>query len=360
MTFAWPYVLISLLVPVLLLGYYLLVLRRRSKSAVQYGSLSLILAAAPASSWWRRHLPAVFLLLGLVALSIGSARPHATLDVPLSRTSIILALDVSLSMCSNDVDPNRLSVAQDAAKSFVEDRDDGTQIGIVAFGGTAELVVAPTNDTDQLVTAIESFTTTLGTGIGNATLRSLDAISEINPDVARAAIDLSDEVDRDALAAAGEYIPDIIVLLTDGANSQGVDPLLAARQAADRQVRVFTIGFGSDEIAEMVCEPNQIGPGSFAPGFGFNGGRPDLGDTTLEELRPFLVIDEPTLQEVADLTGGQYYRAADAEQLVDVFNQLPSQIVVQEQEVEITVAFAAAGALLMLLAVGLALRLRRP
>ncbi len=360
MTFAWPLLLVSLLIPLFLLGYYLLVLRRRTNAAVQYGSLSLILAAAPSSSWWRRHLPTAFLLLGLVGLSVAAARPHATLDVPLSRTSIILALDVSLSMCSNDVDPNRLAVAQDAAKSFVENQDDGTQIGIVAFGGAAELVVPPTNDTDQLVTAIEGFTTTLGTGIGNATLRSLDAISEINPDVPRAALDLSDEVDRDDLAAAGEYIPDIIVLLTDGANSQGVDPLVAARQAADRQVRVFTIGFGSDQIAEMICAPNQIGPGSFAPGFGFNEGRPDLGDVTLDDLRPFLVIDEPTLQEVADVTGGQYYRAADAEQLVDVFNQLPSQIVLQEQEVEITVGFAAAGALLIVAAVALALRFRRP
>jgi len=359
MTLAWPYLLVLLVVPLLLLGYYLFVLRRRKKAAVQYASLSLILAAAPSSSRWRRHLPAALLLLAMVALTIASARPHATREVPLSRTSIIVALDVSLSMCSNDVDPNRLAVAQDAARSFVEDRDDGTQIGFVLFGGTAELVVAPTNNTDDLITAIEGFTTMLGTGIGNATLRSLDAISEINPDVPRAALDLSGQVDRDELAANGEYVPDVIVLLTDGANGQGVEPLVAARQAADRQVRVFTIGFGSDQIAEMVCAPNQIGPGSFAPGFGFDEGVPDLGDVTLDELRPFLVIDEPTLQAVADLTGGQYYRAADAEQLVDVFNQLPSQIVLQEQEVEITVGFAAAGALLIIAAVALALRFRR-
>lgn len=359
MTFAWPYLLLSLLAPLALLAYYLWVLRRRSKTAVQYGSLSLIRAAAPSSSWWRRHLPASLLLLGLVSLGVGSARPQATIEVPLSRTSIILALDVSLSMCSTDVDPNRLAVAQDAARTFVENRDDGTQIGIVAFGGTAELVVAPTNDTDDLVAAIDSFTTTLGTGIGNATLRSLDAIAEINPDVPRAAIDLSDQVDRDALAQSGEYVPDIVVLLTDGANSQGVDPLLAAQQAVDRQVRIFTIGFGGDELAEMICAPDQIGPGSFAPGFGFNGGRPDLGDVTLDELRPFLVIDEPTLQEVADRTGGRYYRAADAAQLIDVFDQLPSQIVLQEQETEISVWFALSGAALLLAAVVLAFRLRR-
>ncbi len=359
MTLAWPFALLSLVVPLALLAYYLWMLRRRKKSAIHYGSLSLILAAAPSTSRWRRHIPATLLLLGLVSLSVGAARPHALIDVPRSRTSIILALDVSLSMCSTDVNPNRLAVAQDAARSFVEDRDDGTQIGIVAFGGTAELVVPPTNDTDDLVSAIDSFTTSLGTGIGNATLRSIDAIAEINPDVPRAAIDLSDTVDRDAIAAEDSFVPDIVVLLTDGANSQGVDPLLAARQAVDRRVRVFTIGFGSDEIAEMVCEPRQIGPGSFAPGFGFNGGRPDLGGTTLEELRPFLIIDEPTLREIADVTGGQYYRAADAEQLVDVFDQLPSQIVRQEQRTEISVAFLGLALSFLLGAVALSLRFNR-
>lgn len=181
----------------------------------------------------------------------------------------------------------------------------------------------------------------------------------MNPDVERAALDLSDTVDRGAIEAEGEHVPDIIVLLTDGANSQGVEPLVAAQQAFDRRVRVFTIGFGGDEIADMVCAPDQIGPSSFAPGFGFSDGRPDLGGTTLDELRPFLVIDEPTLIEVAELTGGEYFRAADSAQLVDVFNQLPSQIVLQEQETEISVAFLAAGAAFLLGAIGLTIAFNR-
>ncbi|MFT7475302.1 MAG: Ca-activated chloride channel family protein [Verrucomicrobiales bacterium] len=359
MNFAWPYLLITLLIPLVLLAVYIRILRRRKKLAISYGSLSLMKEATPSAAPWKRHVPAALLLLGLVALSIGSARPRAFVQVPLSRTSIILALDVSLSMCSTDVAPNRLAVAQDAARTFVESRDDGTQIGIVAFGGTAELVVPPTNDTSELVLAIENFTTSLGTGIGNATLRSIDAIAEINPDVDRATLDLSGTVDRGAIEAEDEYVPDIVVLLTDGANSQGVEPLVAAQQAFDRRVRVFTIGFGGDEIAEMVCAPSQIGPGSFAPGFGFNNGRPDLGDITLDDLRPFLVIDEPTLREVADLTGGQYYRAADAQQLIDVFNQLPSQIVLQERETEISVFFALAAAALVALAFALSNRWNR-
>lgn len=353
MTVGWPLMLLTLLVPLLLLVLYIVMLRRRKNRAISYGSLSLIKEALPTAAPWKRHVPTALMLLGLTSLGIGAARPQATVQVPLDRTSIILALDVSLSMCSTDVAPNRLAVAQDAARTFVEGRDDGTQIGIVAFGGVAELVVPPTNDTDDLVAAIDGFTASLGTGIGNATIRSLDAIAEVNPDVDRASIDLSDSVDRDAIAAEEDYVPDIVVLLTDGANSQGVEPLDAAQQAFDRRVRVYTIGFGGDEIAEMVCAPDQIGPGSFAPGFGFSNGRPDLGDTTIEELRPFLVIDEPTLREVADITGGEYFRAADAAELVDVFNQLPSQIVLQDEETEISVAFLLAGLAMLTAAVGL-------
>ena len=359
MTFAWPLMLLSLLIPLVLLVAYVVLLRRRKSRAISYGSIALLQEADPGSAPWKRHLPAALLLLGLTSLGVGAARPQALVEVPLSRTSMILALDVSLSMCSVDVEPNRLAVAQAAAQSFVQGKDSGTQIGIVSFGGTAELVVPPTNDVDELTRAIDGFTASLGTGIGNATLRSLDAIAEVNPDVERAALDLSDTVDRDAIAADGEYVPDIIVLLTDGANSQGIEPLVAAQQAFDRRVRVFTIGFGGDQIAEMICAPDQIGPSSFAPGFGFSDGRPDLGGTTVEELRPFLVIDEPTLMEMAELTGGEYFRAEDASQLIDVFNQLPTQIVLQEQESEVSVAFLAAALALILAAVGVTVVVNR-
>lgn len=359
MTFAWPLMLLTLAVPFLLLLAYLFLLRRRKSRAISYGSISLLEEADPGSAPWKRHLPVALVLLCLISLSFGAARPQAVVEVPLSRTSIILALDVSLSMCSTDVEPNRLAVAQEAAQSFVEGKDSGTQIGVVSFGGTAELVVPPTNDVGELTEAIGSFNASLGTGIGNATLRALDAIAEVNPDVERAALDLSDSVDRGAIAEAGEFVPDIIVLLTDGANSQGVEPLDAAQQAFDRRVRVFTIGFGGDQIAEMVCAPDQIGPSSFAPGFGFSDGRPDLGGTTLDELRPFLVIDEPTLMEMASLTGGEYFRAADANQLIEVFNQLPTQIVLQEEETEITVGFLAAALAFLLAAIALTITFNR-
>ncbi len=340
--------LLSLLIPALLLALYLFSLRRRRRNPIRYGSLTVVREAAPSGPSWRRHVPIALWLLGLAALSIATARPQSTIQVPLNRTSIILALDVSLSMCSTDVAPNRLAAAQEAARSFVSEREDGTRIGLVVFGGTAELVVPPSDDTAELVDAVDRFTTSLGTGIGNATLKAIDAVAEVNPDVAPAIQDLSDEVDRAEIETSDEYVPDIVVLLTDGANSQGVEPLVAAQQAFDRRLRVYTIGFGTDSIAELVCQSNQIGPGSFAPGFGgFANGRPDLGGTTLDELRPFLVIDEPTLQDMASLTGGEYFRAQDAEQLLRVLNELPNQVVLQDRESEISVGFVIAALFLL-------------
>ena len=173
------------------------------------------------------------------------------MQVPLNRTSIILALDVSRSMCATDVSPNRLTVAQDAALKFIEDQADETRIGLVAFAGFAEIVVPPTNDKEILIEAIQSFTTSLGTAIGSATLKSIDAIAEINESVEMSAVDLSAMRNESGLEI-DFFQPDIIVVLTDGANSRGPRPLEAAQQAADRRVRIYTIGFGSNDPQQLV------------------------------------------------------------------------------------------------------------
>lgn len=362
MTFQWPWLLLFLLAVPALVAVYFWMLRKRRKFAVAFTDLSLIRAAMPARSRWRQHLPPALLLLALVGLVVGMARPQAVLKVPLSRTSIILALDVSRSMCATDVAPNRLTVAQDAARQFIEGQGADTQIGIVAFAGFAEIVVPPTDDKEALIGAIDRFSTSFGTAIGSATLKSIDAIAEINDDVAPAGVDLVDEVDR-ALLASGEKVPDIVVLLTDGANSQGVDPIAAAEQAADRRVRVYTIGFGTSDPTEMVCSAEQAGADFIVDQFGSGaitgidpaGDFGQRGSGNFGGLRQFLVIDEPTLQGIAQLTGGEYYRAEDAEQLVEVFLNLPSQIELQEEELEVSVAFVALGAALALAAIVLSL-----
>ncbi len=351
----WPWLLLLLLLIPLSVAAYIWMLRRKRKFAVRYSSLSLIREALPKRSRLRQHIPFALFLLGLTSLIMAMTRPFAEIEVPLSRTTIILAIDVSRSMCATDVTPNRLTVAQEAALAFIEDQADGTQIGIVAFAGFAELIVPPTNDKELLKEAVNNFTTSLGTAIGSATLKSIDAIAEINPDVAVSGVNLQIEDNQtDALEAF--YQPDIIVLLTDGANSQGPLPIDAAQQAADRQVRVYTIGFGTTDPMEMVCTRQQLGSDAFGGGFGgnFGGGFGGGGG-----FRRFLIIDETTLRAVADMTGGDYYRAESADQLFEVFQDLPTQITLQKETLEISVFFLVFGTLFTFAAVILSLKWNR-
>lgn len=349
MNLLWPWFLLLLIIIPLLVGVYVWLLRRRRRYAVRYSSLSLVREALPRWARWRRHLPFALFLLGLVALIAALARPVAQVDVPLSRTTIILALDVSRSMCATDVFPNRLTVAQEAALAFVEEQPAGTQIGLVAFAGFAEIIVPPTKDKETLQNAIGSFTTSLGTTIGNATLKSIDAIATINPEVIPSSFVVEPEANEsDQIAGEESYQPDIIVLLTDGANSQGAHPLDAAQQAADRRIRVYTIGFGSSEPGRMVCSQQQLGSDTFSGFSGsFSGGN--------SGWRRYLVIDEPTLQAVAEMTGGSYYRAENADQLLEVFRNLPTQITLQKEMIEISVFFSMGGTILATIAVALSL-----
>ncbi len=349
MNLIWPWFLLLLLSIPLLIAVYIWVLRRRRRFAVRYSSLSIIREALPRQSRWRQHLPFALFLLGLASLTMAMARPVAEVEVPLSQTTIILALDVSRSMCATDVSPNRLTVAQEAALDFIEEQAADTQIGIVAFAGFAETIVPPTNDKEALQEAVENLTTSLGTAIGSATLKSIDAIAENNEAVPPSGLNLRTE-ENDNGSEEGEYLPDIIVLLTDGANTQGPFPLDAARQAADRQLRVYTIGFGTTELSEMVCSRQQLGSDIFGGRFGgggFGGG--------FRDFRRFLLLDEPTLEAVADITGGSYFRAESADQLNEVFLDLPTQIVLQKETLEISVIFLALGVILAIIAMALAL-----
>ena len=344
MSFSWPWALIAVLaVPLLLVARWWLN-RRRKRAAVVVSSIALIRAAVPGRSSWRRRIPVYLFLAGLIVLAGGLARPQASLSVPSNNTSILLAIDVSGSMCSTDVSPNRLAVASDAARGFIKAEHDGTRIGLVAFSGISGLLVAPTTDKDALLDAIDTLKTARGTAIGQAILTAIDAIAETNPNVAATGVDLGDA----APDALGGYQPDTIVVLTDGSNTTGVDPVTAAQQAAARRVRVYTIGFGTTEPAPMVCTADQIsGESAFGQG-GPRGGGGFGGRNPLE-------IDEDALTEVADVTGGEYFRAQDADQLTKVLSDLPREIGLHSEDVEITVWFVLAGAVLAFTGAGLAL-----
>jgi Ca-activated chloride channel homolog len=345
MSLTWPWALLALLAFPLLLGYRWWMRRRRRRSAVRMSSLTLIRAALPGRSPWRRRIPVWLFAAGLVVLAGGAARPQASVIVPSDSSAILLTMDVSGSMCSTDVAPNRLTAAENAARDFVKAQKDGTKIGLVVFTGIAALQVAPTSDKDALLTAISSLRTSRGTAIGLGILTAIDAIAEINPNVAPTGVDVPDSPS----GPAAEYEPDTIVVLTDGANTQGVDPVTAAKQAAARKLRIYTIGFGTTEPAPFVCSPDQIGSGAFGGngfgqprGFGgFGGGRFNQG------------LDEDALTQVATITGGKYFQAKDAKALSSVLMDLPSSIVLQHKRTELTVWFALAGALLVLVAVTL-------
>jgi Ca-activated chloride channel family protein len=341
MSFGWPWALTALLAAPLLLAARWLLNRRRKRVAVTVSSVALIRAALPGRTAWRRRLPVLLFLAGLLALAGGLARPQATLAVPSNDTSILLAIDVSGSMCTTDVAPNRLAVASDAARKFIKTQHDGTRIGLVAFSGIAGLLVAPTTDKDSLLDAIDTLKTARGTAIGQAILTSIDAIAENNPNVVATGVDLGDV----APGGPGGFQPDTIVVLTDGSNTTGVDPVTAAQQAAARRLRIFTIGFGTTEPADMMCTADQI---SGDTGFG-RGPRGGAGFARYQE------IDEEALTKVADVTGGRYFKAEDADQLNKVLTDLPRDIGLHREKVEITVWFVLAGTLLVIAGAGLAL-----
>src|SRR5262249_39526321 len=252
-------------------------LRRRRPAAVRYSSLSLIRSALPRTSKLRRHLPFALLLIASAALLMGFSRPYLVTSLPASQATIVLAIDVSGSMCSSDISPSRLQSAEEAAAQFIRSQGPGTQIGIVAFSGFAQVVQPPTNNQTLLLEALQSLVTGRRTAIGSGLLASIDAIAETDLGVAPTTGDGRPGTEP-AAPAPGDYAPDIIVLLTDGANKAGIEPLDAATQAANRGLRVYTIGFGTSnpQPLEGQCAQQIIGrePGNafgFGNGNGFGG-----------------------------------------------------------------------------------------
>jgi Ca-activated chloride channel family protein len=285
-----------------MVAVYIWALRRRRRFAVRYSSLALVRQALPDQSRLRRHLPFILFLLALASLVIALGRPVAIVTVPVGQVNIILAMDVSRSMCATDIPPNRLEAAKTAAQSFIQRQTSGTQIGVVAFAGFAVLIQPPTTDQELLQDAVESLTTARRTAIGSAILKSLDTIAEVNPGVAPSVSDATSGV-QPTPVPAGVHVPDIIVLLTDGVANAGPLPLDAAQQAVDRGVRVYTIGFGTDSESSPFGGPRCGGGDPFGGGGSFGGG----GGGGFRRG-----IDEATLKQIADMTGGEYYPAASA------------------------------------------------
>lgn len=340
MSFLWPTALLAVLLVPLLVGAYVLTLRRRRRAAVRYSSLSLIREAAPSASRIRRHLPFALFAGALLSLTVGVGRPVALVTVPTGQASIILAIDVSRSMCSTDIEPNRLTVAQAAAASFIERQGSSRQIGLVVFAGFAEIIQSPTGDQEVLLDAVRSLATGRRTAIGSAILKSIDAIAEIDTSVAKSHT-ATTPGEPPLPVPQGAYVPHIVVILTDGRSNTGIEPVEAAKQAVDRGIRVYTIGFGTADPGDFLprCGANGGSDpfgGQFGTGGGFGGGGGGFRRG----------IDEDTLKEVAAMTGAQYYSAESAGELQAVFEDLPTYLILRHAAIEISVVFALIGLVL--------------
>jgi Ca-activated chloride channel homolog len=333
MTFLWPEMLWTLMAMPVLVAAYVLLLRRKRKAALRYASLSLVKEALGAGLRFRRHVPPLLFLLALATLVVAVARPAAIVRLPIQQQTIILAMDVSGSMRARDVEPNRLVASQQAAKAFVADLPRGVRVGVVSFAATAAVVQPPTLSREDIVAAIDRFQLQRGTAIGSGIVL---ALATLFPD---AGIDVSESIygrsaprslpldpgrapeKKEFLPVApGSYTSAAIVLLTDGQRTTGPDPLESAKMAADRGVRIFTVGVGTPNGEVIAFE-----------GWSFRAR-----------------LDEETLKAIADRTRGEYFHAGTATDLKKIYQSLSARLVFEKQQTEITALFAAAAAVLVL------------
>ncbi|MEO6268687.1 MAG: VWA domain-containing protein [Lautropia sp.] len=342
MSFDSPGSLWLLLLAPLLVVFYLWLLGRTR--ALQYPSLAIVRAAMTPGIRVRRHLPPLLLLLALMVLVLAMARPSAVVYLPSQFKTIVLAIDTSGSMRATDVEPTRISAAQTAAKSFVQEVPSDVRIGIVEFGATASQVQMPTSNREELIAAVDRFVLQRGTATGSGLYASLamlfpdagidleklvggrgpervsspDSASRnrpLGPPPAKAAPEI-------AVVPPGSYETGVIILLSDGRRTTGPDPLDAARMAADRGVRVYTVGFGTRD-----------------------GGAVDFGEYSF-----YVRLDEETLKAVADVTRGEYFHAGTAADLKKVYEDLKNKLVVERRRTEVSALMSALAVVLTVLA----------
>jgi Ca-activated chloride channel family protein len=339
MNFLWPQFLWLMAALPLLVLLYLWLMRRKKKMALRYASLSIVKEAMGAGQTIRRHIPPILFLLSLAAMLLAAARPVAVVTLPSNQQTIILAMDVSGSMRATDVQPNRLVAAQNAAKSFLNELPRHVKVGIVAFAGSAQVAQLPTVNREDLVTAIDRFQLQRATATGNAIVISLATLFpdqgidlqslQTGRERQRGfAIDTEKKEKKEFTPVApGSYASAAIIMLTDGQRTTGVDPLEAAKMAADRGVRVYTVGIGTVD-GETI---------------GFEGW----------SMR--VRLDEETLKSIANKTSAEYYYAGTAADLKKVYETLSSRLTVEKKETEISALMALAAAALALLSAGLSL-----
>jgi Ca-activated chloride channel family protein len=346
MTFLWPQLLLGLAAVPLLALLYLWAVRRRSGRRRELGGLAV--SDGPGRGRLR-HLPPVLFLAAIALLLVSVGRPAAVVTLPAQHETVILAIDVSGSMRATDVKPTRLAAMQEAARAFIDAQPRTTHVGIVTFAGVASLVQPPTDNREDILQAIDRLQPQRGTAIGSAIVVSLAAIfpdaginlamvgqrdgapaegsREDRRDAARALPRPDTAVPRQAFlpVPAGSHESAVIVLMSDGQSTTGPDPVASARLAAERGVRVYTVGVGT--------------------------AKGEVLRTDGWSMR--VALDESSLRTVADLTRGEYFQAGTASELERVYRSMNSRFVMETREIEVSALFTALAVVLTLLAAGL-------
>ena len=324
--FSHPWWLLLLVVVAALVAGYVLLLRRRRRDTIRFTNLELLDRVAPKRPGWYRHLPAVALIVALSVLTIALAGPQAEARVPRNRATVVLVIDVSLSMQATDVEPSRLAAAQAAAKSFADQLTPGINLGLVTFAGTAAVLVSPTTDREPVKRAVDNLRLAESTATGEAIFASLQSIETFTQAIA---------------GASGEGPPPArIVLMSDGKQTVpgGVMPeeeprgaFTAARAAAEARIPVSTISFGT-EYGTI-----EINPGERTP----------------------VAVDNASMRRIAELSGGQFFTATSEGELRQVYGELGEQIGYEVRRVDVSRPWLAGAALLLVVGVGAGLALGR-
>ena len=341
MSFQWPELLWGLALLPLLVAAYAWLQRRRKRLALRYANLSLVREALARGPGWRRHVPPALILVAIALMIVATARPEGEVTLPTKQETIVVAMDVSGSMRATDVQPSRIVAAQEAARAFVGNQPSTTRMGIVTFAGTAALVQAPTHSREDLLAAIDRFQLQRGTAVGSGILVSLKTIlpdvefdlrsNNPRPKPSDGSRALGTTPPKDAPKAPparvepGSMGSAVIILLTDGQTTTGPDPIESAKMAAERGVRVYTVGIGTPQ-GEIVG----------AEGWSMR-----------------VRLDEDALKNIANLTRGEYFYAGTASDLKKVYEALNTRFTFEKKSIEITALFAAAAALITILAAAL-------
>ncbi|GAA2262627.1 VWA domain-containing protein [Glycomyces scopariae] len=297
------------LVPVAILaGVYVWAQFARQRVAVRFANASLLAKLVPRLPGWRRHLPAGLLVIALAVLVGGMTRPAVDVEEPQERATVILAIDVSLSMMASDVDPTRIDAAKAAASDFVAELPEQYNVGLVSFAGFASVVVPPTKNRAEVTTAINGLTLAEATATGDAVFASLQAVQQV----------MADE--------SGQLAPARILLLSDGYRTAGRTVEEAGEAAAAAEIPVSTVAFGTDE-----------------------------GVIELDEELVSVPVDRDALAGLAEATGGDYYEAVTAEQLRAVYEDMGSSLGYRTIAEDVSQWFIGTAMVLLFAAAGLSL-----